>query len=25
MDHYLFLEKVRKIRGFICGDMVSNR
>ena len=24
MDHYLFLEKVRKIRGFICGDMVDN-
>jgi hypothetical protein len=24
VDHYLFLEKVRKIRGFICGDMVDN-
>eukprot|EP01047_Picozoa_sp_COSAG01_P134538 COSAG01_NODE_64689_length_275_cov_2.517045_1_plen_21_part_01 len=20
----MFLEKVRKIRGFICGDMVDN-
>jgi|EP01047_Picozoa_sp_COSAG01_P004994 hypothetical protein len=24
VDHYLFLEKVRKIRGLICGDVAEN-
>ena len=25
MDTFLFLDKVRKTRGLICGDMVGNR